>query len=469
MRDMISTKLHALENDRGLLSFRTDDDIPVYLMAKSHLVYENVMPLVMDMKLADDDRRINTAALRFLAKAVCHNIVTRNRYNQSEIVLYVPSRPVLIDGLWVNRYSDLLAEEYRDKSLTIEQTSKNWLWPFPRKNERVLFDGMMNAVSSITAKIFRSKDREVIIEFLQYYNQRLNGLFGKCFSENEIERLAGTIDRIIQRARYQANWLDKTLPDSTKLLIMVGASYPNSYPITKRMKDRGIKVADLQHGFITKTNAVYSYAEEILHSAEAKAGAADYFLTYGDWWNDQILNPSTKVSIGNPYREYSVARVKINPSDRILIIGCGSNTEKCIQLAETIEREIDGYQVVFRPHPGEIEMAKSIISEKGYQVKLDTIKEVYESLAITKVVISEMSTVLFEAIGICKKIIILDTDYSRLYLPDNPFTKCDSKESVIRTLKETNECANETSYEIEKVWKENWKYNYRTFVSEIIS
>lgn len=467
MSDVVSEKLFELENDENLLSFKTHDGLPIYLMAKSHLVYENVMPLVMDMKLAEDDRRINVEAVRFLTKAAIHNVLERGKHNKSEIAIYVPSRPVIIDGQWVNRYSDLFADEYKDKTFTIEQTAKDWQWPFPRRNDRVIFDGVMNAFSSIRGRVFKSKDIGEIKRFLLYYNDRLYKLFGKNFTDAVVDQLILNIGRIIEQAKYRAKWLDKQLPKETKLLIMIGAAYPGSYPITKRIKERGIRVADLQHGFITKTNAVYSYADALLNSKEAIDGSADYFLTYGDWWNDQIINPSVKVSIGNPYRDYSVERVKVDLTNRILIIGCGINTEKRIQMAELLEKEVPGYSVVFRPHPGEIEMAKSIIAEKGYAVKLDDIKEVYESLAITKVVISEMSTVLFEAIGICNDIIILDTDYSRHNLPENPFIKCRSDTELVAAIEQSIHGESSVNYNIDDIWKAQWSDNYRNFLSSI--
>ena len=462
--DSISRKITELENDEQILTFKTGDGIPVYLFAKKILVHENIMPLLMDMKLSEDDSRINRRALAFLLKALSHNVMHTNDIRNREIIFYAPSRPILLDGRYINRYADLLCAQYNEKSYLIEQTPKDWTWPCPRLNKNVLYDGVANTILTIMSKKIIKSDLEAVHEFMIYYNERVTELFGRILNEDRISAIIKQVCHLIAKARKRNKWLNRKIPESAKLFIMVGASYPSSYLLTKTLKERGIVVADIQHGYITRTNHAYGYSDALMKSAELKKGTADYFLTYGDWWNDQILAPSEKVSIGNPYRSLCIEKFKSNSRNRILIVGCGVNTEQCILLTEKIGDMLPHYEVLFRPHPGEVQATNRLIHSRSSNIRLDPVKEIYESLAISNTVISEISTVLFEAIGVCEKIIVLDTEQSRYLLPENPFIKCRDVEDIIDVINSDRH----VEYDDDKIWKQNWELNYKTFVTKAI-
>jgi hypothetical protein len=71
------------------------------------------------------------------------------------------------------------------------------------------------------------------------------------------------------------------------------------------------------------------------------------------------------------------------------------------------------------PHPFEREKVKSLILPDG--VRLDSHADIYSSLKESSVVISELSTGLFEAVGLVDKVLLWETDKSRFAFPEIPF------------------------------------------------
>lgn len=455
--------IFEIENDENLLSFRTEDRIPIYLMGKYYLLRDVIMCKALELSTSGNDRRVNKQAFRFVGKALCHNMLHKSDLRGKDIIFYTVCRPTVVDGKYFNRYTDYYTNLLKEHTGTIEQTAMDWTWPFPRNNP-VIFDGIEVIKERITGKNKSKKDLMAVHDFIEYFNERLEMISGLCLSDDECRIASERIALLISSIRDRAKWLDRILPHNTKILISTGGSYPHYYPINKMLRERGILSADLQHGFITSTNLMYNYAPALANSEVVKEGSSDYFLTYGDWWNTQINGPSKKVSIGNPYRDGCVNRIdSLKKGNRILLIGCEINTEQYIRLALELSKILPEYEVVFRPHPGEVKNTLRLMEEKNIDIQLDTIKELYESLDKTSVVVSEVSTVLFEAIGIVDDIIVLNTAYSQSYLPEHPFSLCNNAQDILKVIRNPQK----NDYGKETFWAADWEHNYQKFLSDI--
>lgn len=460
----IREQIYEFENKIDYLGIKTDDGIPVYLMAKKIFINDCVIPKLLSALIYEDQRSASVGAAYYILRAFLNNIHIKRITKQKQICFYVPSRDTTVDGIFFNRFSDFFFGVYPDSTFTIEMSSPNWKWPFPRKHTDVIFDVLGRTKGVINGILLANKDQAKVALFLNYYNTELKKEFGVSFTQDELVRINRNICMTLGRVRETADWIDKTVPRFLKVFIMVGANYPTSYILNKRLKNRGIITADLQHGCITKGNPIYSYPDNIFNSKEIKEGTADYFLTYGDWWNDQIICPTNKISIGNPYRDFCLLRKKNNKRERIIVAGSGVNTKECIELTKGLQERLITYEVVFRPHPIEKKAVHDLMLNMDGDITLDLIDEVYDSLNVSNVIISEVSTVLFDAVGICDKIIIIDTEFSRFLIPDNPFIKCKGLSDIVDAILDTNLL---TSREIaESVWKSDWKNNYRSFIEQ---
>lgn len=463
---MIENKIILLENDENLLSYKTYDDIPVYLIAKSYLIYEKVMPKVMNLEVTGNDRRIGLNSFAFLLRAFFHNAVNYRKFKKSKIVLYTVNRDTVINGKYFNRYTDFFAEVFENDTMTIESTPLDWKWSYPRHNQRVMFEGCGRVYSTIMGKLFYKRDLDISKSFISYFNERMMSIFHVSFNSDMCDEMSLYISRKISEMRFYTKWLKRIIPASAQCVIMIGGSYPHFYPINKMLKSKNIITSDIQHGFITRNNPVYCYSEKIAQSQEVKEGSADYFLTYGTWWNGQIHNPSQKVSVGNPYRDYCISRLQKKEQNRILVVGCGANTTQYIDWTIKLTELFPNYSVVYRPHPGEKGETVKIIKEKNLNIELDSIPEIYDSLANSYVVISEISTVLFEAIGICEYVFVMNTDYSRHNLPENPFVVCNNLEDLLYMVGDEKYKTSDTI--CQGLWMEDGINKYSKFITDVL-
>lgn len=459
------SKIFDIENDTKLLNYTTHDGVPIWMISRYHLLYKTAGGKLFGYKSSDRDRKVSVKIIAHILKVVIYNLKNRNINRDKEIFLYATNRKTVINGKFFNRYVDQLHSVFPEKSLVIEQALLGWEWPFPRVNHTVYFDTIGRIIGEIASKLFYKKDYAETYRMLEYFNSKMAGICGIELEEDEIKATAIYLSQLIVSMRFQSIWLKSKITKRTKAVIMIGAGFSYYYFLNRMLKNNNIISIELQHGYITKNNIMYNYAYKIVGDERVKKGLPEYILTYGNWWNEQMNCPMKKISIGNPYHEYckkNAIRVNEN-NNNITVIGTGENTSKYIQLVDYLSTHFLNYRVKFRPHPGEFNKVKSIVKKRKNNIVLDEIPEIYESLSNTSIIIGEVSTVLFEAIGIVNKIIVWNTEYANAYLPDHPFESF----STYEELKKIIQSEKSVDYQENKFWKGNWKESYRNFIKSI--
>lgn len=206
---------------------------------------------------------------------------------------------------------------------------------------------------------------------------------------------------------------------SPKIVIMDGASYGGSRAIQVRAaKERGIPVAELQHGWIGAAHGAYNFGQAMWRD-EMRQYLPDTLLTFGDYWAEDISSPFDTVSIGKPHLEAMVAlapplqarplRVLVtsNPHDR------QSASQSTMALRALLPKT---WKVVFRPHPSERATVAELYPElaKADGVEFDLHLDVYQSLREVRAVLGHSSTVLFEAISFSCATFVFDSPLADL-------------------------------------------------------
>lgn len=472
MAKSVIERIFSVEEDPRILEFKTYDGIPIWMMSRYYFLYNILFSRMLRFDSPTRLRELNATAISTIIKTVGYNISHQSLKKRKTILLYTTNRKTTVDSKFFNRYTDQLALVYPDETLTIEQALLNWEWPFPRANNCVYFDINSRIIGEIRSRLGSKRDVPQIVELVDYVASKANDLCDIHFSDKDKQVHISYIEKVIISMRYQAKWIEKQSTKDTKLFVMVGGAYPFSYPINKVLKEKGIKTADLQHGYITKSNLMYNYSEGIVHHPDVVQGLPDYFLTYGDYWNTQFNCPSKKVSIGNPYNDLSMKKDKTavrndtSGKDRfITLFGTGENTDHYISLTQFIAKHFDGkYRVKFRPHPGERKYVEQFLTDHSIDISVDSNIEVYDTLKESEIIISEISTVLFEAVGIVKRILVWQTDYSKEYFPDPPFETFENDDEVIELICSKNE---PPSFDSHYFWADKWEHNYKKFISEI--
>lgn len=462
-----SALIFEIENDNKLLDFTTYDNVPIWMLSRWYLLHDIVGGKLLGYKSPDRVRGINKKTINYLGRAFVHNMLNCSKQNNKEILLYSTNRKTFFNGKFFNRYVDQLYLEFQNESCIVEQATLEWDWPFPRTSTNVYFDACAQVCGACVSSVYYKRDYESVYEMLRYFSRRVYKIAGLLFSNEEIHGYAVSISKFIVRMRYMARWMKKMLPQSIKVVIIVGAGFPYYYFMNQALKEKKIVSVELQHGYINGNNIMYNYADAIVNDERVKKGLPDYMLTYGEWWSNQINCPLTKVSIGNPYRQLCMENIKHVSKDNrnLVVIGIGENTEKYIEFVKKICEKFPQYNVKFRPHPGERDVAVNVINKMDYEIILDNNIDIYETLANTSVIIGEVSTVLFEAIGIVNSIFLWNTEYSKTYLPKHPF-KC------FETIEELEKLVNsnlEVDGDSGLFWTENWNKKYSEFIQKVIN
>ena len=460
MNDYSYWDLMAIEADEKILSFKNKEGTPWWFYFRYEFLNEWLTQRLGLKQNILIHRERNLNAVKFIIKSVLHNIFYEKLKN-ADIVFYVTSRPLMKEGKYYNRYADPFYELYPEKTFIYENAPLNWQWYKPRLYNNFCFY-TFNLVKFRLLSKFYQKESSELIELLDFLSNKINTLFGLTLTKSEkkyFERFA--ISNYKTYIKHFEWFINKLKKQKTKLLMVVGASYSHYCDLNRLAHEAGIITADLQHGAICSSNIMYSFDEHIINSEEVKRIIPDYYLTYGSWWSKQTNLPYKKIEIGNPLRKYLLAHIDYDkPRNKILIIGSANNTEGNMDIAQKLTERYTQYQVLFRPHPTEKKDAE-VLKTRFSNVSIDYGNDLYQELVESYAVISEMSTVIYEAIGLSEKILIWRTQYSRNMSPNNCFAEFNSINELFNLL-DRNKL--ETNYKETDFWNENIEFNYSNFL-----
>lgn len=464
-----TSAIFEIENDPHLLDFTTTDGIPIWMMARWYILHDVVGGKLLGYKSPEHFRKIDADMVLFLIKAACYNLKNKSKLKDKKVCLYSTNRKTLLDGKYYNRYVDQLYESFSNESVVIEQAMIDWCWPFPRKNEDVYFDTWGRVFSEIKAKFEYKKEIQNVSEMVRYLKDRVSLITGIEFTDKEYNEIVVSVSKLIVVMRNQADWFCRKIDNkTTRIAIIVGAGFSYSYYMNKKLKDMGITSIELQHGYITTNNIMYNYAENIATDSRVIAGLPKYIFTYGEWWSRQMNCPAKKVAIGNPYHDLCIEHFDFSKQCNctIVVIGIGENTEGYIELTKYIKDNLPTYDVKFRPHPGEKNIVIKKMEQMGIEINLDVNDEIYKTLSETSFVVGEASTVLFEAAGIVKNILVWNTAYTKAYMPNHPFETFETKEDLLTRITNRNTLHNVGFGE--ELWSIDWNINYRRVIHGLL-
>ncbi|MCX4296486.1 MAG: hypothetical protein OSJ73_05565 [Lachnospiraceae bacterium] len=135
-----------------------------------------------------------------------------------------------------------------------------------------------------------------------------------------------------------------------KVAIICCASYPDLLRTSMILacKNKKVITAELQHGLTAKYHSHYQYSDCIIKSNRCKKMLPDYFLTFGEYWNNQVKIPQKCNTIG-----YAKPVIKDNvPINNKILFCAGLNFDTYIQFFDKLLSELDeNIEIYFRFHP----------------------------------------------------------------------------------------------------------------------
>lgn len=376
----------------------------------------------------------------------------------------------LVDGRWFNRLSDHFALTCGRQTVVLANHFE-WRWPLPRHHDRIVFHAPQQVRNAVVGALaVRDTHRRLSRQLVGLVDERARRLLGWTAGALRLEQLAGMLARKTAALPSQYRTYRALLGRIRPRLLIVGAGcYGPAASLIAAARDAGITTAEYQHGAVSAGHDAYNFAPAIVASQAYRRTLPDHFLGYGTWWNDQINAPVGKVVIGNPHREARLRQFTDAPDSKqdILILSDGIEFPLYLDLARQIEpgAASRGLRVVLRPHPLERTRVASEFGKGTDRIAIDQNADLYASLRCAHAVISEVSTGVFEAVGLAERILIWDTPKSRFGYPHHPFQTFSSPTMLLELL-DCSEVGQLNRTQASAIWAFGWLDNYRAFLSE---
>lgn len=457
-------KLLDIEKNEKILEYRFGfDDFLMWPLVRWQILSKAVNNY-------EETPKKQTIKIRDLLK-YSFNVILKYPYlvKDKEIVSFGTSLSnILIDKKYFNRIHDYYNFIFPEDTIFFE-LPYNFTYKKPRAFKNTYYHDYIRIMPVIKSKFVKNIDSESLNEinaFIDFLKNNFAIRFDDSFYETIKNCLIKEEKRIKYRKKYFLRLIDKIQP---KVLFLNCAHYGGESYIIKWAKERGIITAEFQHGVVSKTHPAYNYGEVILNSEEYKKYTPDYFLTYGEYWNNQINIPGKAYVVGNPHFHESIKRYKDIEEEKgiILIVSQWTLTEEFVEIAKFLANNLKDKKIVFKMHPGEMKnyrLIKSLESFQNIEVKKDG--DIYELIAKSESIIACYSTTVFEALAFNKNIYLLDNEFSENYIPEEIGLRFKNNHELLNLIK--NNAKNEKNPDIEYYFNSSWKENYAEFVEKIV-
>lgn len=463
-------QLLEIENDEALLlPVCRETGVPVWTVIRNQffrLILSDLLYVTQPL-LSTSERmpraRIAQAALRSIA----HNLVQPPRSAQ---VLIRATGVGLIEreGRSFNRLTDYFASAVPGCAWSFEDLA-SWDWPaLPRRGGVSYTTATFAAIRLRTQFAIGAAQRALARQTVALAVRRAATLLDwapgaerRAWLEQHAARRLAALP--LQHATMRG-WLRQVRP---ALFLVEEGCYGQMAAFNAAAREQGVLVAEFQHGAVTAGHDVYNVAPALAASAAYRRGLPDVFLGYGSWWNAQFNLPIEKRVIGNPHREASLRALaaRRDGARRVLILGDGCELQPHLDLCRALAARLPaGWEVLFRPHPLERRAVLAMDNAAFAGFGLDRESDIYASLAQSEAVVAELSTGLFDGVGLARRIFVWDTPKSRFGLPNHPFARFSEAAALATALQAPKE-GDLAPEQRESIWASDWRTRFSEFLA----
>lgn len=466
-------RLLLIENDAAILDFRCPETglllwpyirIPILRMIITDLFYSS--------KMASEPKKsvARRTQIRTLVRSFGWNtFILPWKADRSTNVCIVSSGITgqWLDGKLFDRVAGHFSKDFPN-TLTLEDQFE-WRWPFPRHDERVLFLVPYRVSHAVCGYVrVRARHLDLARSLIAHVRDRAIHCFGWVMSAIRTQELVVGLARKIASLPKQYNTYERMLARIRPKLLMVGSGcFGGTYAtMISAARSQNIPSAEYQHGAVSAGHDGYNLSPTLRASHDYRHMMPDYFLSFGSWWNSQINVPLQTVTIGSPHRDIQLSRLmRGGEKTNVLILSDGMEFDVYLELAKTIESAAAsrGWRVVIRPHPLERSWVQETYGRQIGAIAIDQNPDIMAALNDSRIVVSEISTGLFDAIGLAGDIYLWDTPKSRFCYPTHPFTPFSSADELSKLIR-SNHAA--TRVEPGGFWAPNWHANYLAFLAK---
>lgn len=215
--------------------------------------------------------------------------------------------------------------------------------------------------------------------------------------------------------------LDRARP---RRIYMQSASYGDRSNLIRIAHERGIEVAELQHGWIGSSHAAYNFGSAFVNS-ELTSSLPDTLLSFGEYWGRSLRFPGRVIPVGKPPLDQAAALALpySQRHHRVLIVSSDYERERLVESALLLRRLLPStWDIVLRPHPSEqMDAEMKYADALAGGITLDNHLNVNASIASSRAVVGQVSTVLFEALPLEVHIGVLESGLADFYAETDVF------------------------------------------------
>lgn len=456
-----STLINVLESDPHVLSFVTEDRLPIWFLARYDVML-SVLNKNNGLSLTSSGR----VYPKSLFKTVIFALKKSPLFLKKNKIIFFNSGVTNVknsEGKYFNRVTDHFFFALKDKAVLIEDTSHGEHL-LPRVHDKVYSHLSLILLSKVFGKMVRIRRQqfEAINSLVSYLCQAL-AEHQIDFDRAEVQNIITTnVTSFLRKRKFYQAFIRMKCP---KVIFLEDASYGSRSHIILAAKKYNIPVIELQHGFVNEEHIAYRLGKGIVEKEEwSKMFYPDAFFAYGKFWKESINIPSKVISIGNPYLEEQIKQLhpeqKAVKSKTILYLSSAVAFSEAIDFLTRLKPLADEHhhKIFFRLHPLELSVAeKRYASLRELGINFSENPSLYQDFSEADIVIGELSTALFEAMVLKdKKQYLFMSSYTKSYFNDKIQIEQIDIESMDHIFKK------EYARKMNFFWEENWRENFES-------
>lgn len=404
----------------------------------------------------------NIDKIKFIVLSLMHKIQKKNKD-----IIFFSSNVVNMknNDKYENRLYDFFYNQKKNDSVIIED-SYNFIYRRPR-TEKVYYSGYISLLYKMH-RIFNKSNMEDYSQISSIVD-KLRNIFSDYFDDNYWCALKQDVYFGFLFFDFAKDYYYKLFKKiKPKIVFREDASYGNYQYLAVVCEKLNIKFAEFQHGYVGMDHIAYNYGRGFFDIKELRKLLPSYYLTFGEYWQEQIIHPARKVVVGFPFLNKKCK--KISEKKNILIISDGDSPQQNKLLIDFVKdyAEQKNLSIVLKLHPVEAsklnEWYGDLLNQKFVEIKI--FEPVYDYLAMAKYVIGSGSTVMYEAYAFEVTPFIYE---SKRFLSNSVAIK------LFNTFSSQNELLNLMDGKIslktidaDYFFSKSWKTNYLDFINMIL-
>jgi hypothetical protein len=457
--------INLLENDKSLLKFKFQNNSVIIWPLIRHDI---ITQINNELNSLDYIASNKTIKIYDILKTLFFSVIKCPLFIKKSKIIFFNSGITNIkleNGIYFNRVTDYFHLCHNQNSVLIESTS-NKSQLLPRFHQQVYSSFFFDIITQFILFINRKKQLIQSCEIDTLYDQVTSKINFKI-NKNNFKRI---VNNNILKYHYSYNlYIYFFKIKKPKLLFVEDGSYGNKSYIIRAAKKLKIPTVEIQHGFISENHIAYNFGTKIIDEIEFKSYFPDYILLYGQFWSNMINHLSTKISIGNPYLEEKIKEIGIyKQMNSILFLSSGVTKNESISFLLNLMAVLKykKTKIIFRPHPLEKNNAKNNYKELFENgIELDTNNDLYMSIRNSNIIIGEITTALFEAAALKKKIYLFNSSYTKLYNNKSITFQVIDEHNIHHILINEYKENDDSDY----YWEKDWEVKYRNFIRPYLS